>query len=919
MDQESRKLFLLDAMALIYRAHFAFSRNPRINSKGQNTGVMLGFTNSLFEIITKQKPSHIGVAFDTFAPTFRDEVYKEYKANRQATPEDIKTGIPVVKEIIGGFNIPILELDGYEADDIIGTIAKKAVKEGFEIYMMTPDKDFGQLVEEKILLYKPSYMGNTVEILGPEEVKKKWDIQEVDQVRDMLGLQGDSSDNIPGIPGIGQKTAAKLLREFGTVENLVAHGIELKGKQQQLVTDFGEQGILSKDLATIKIDVPIEYQIPDLEYQGPDAERLKPVFEELEFKTLLQRILGESAGSAPQSQMSLFERGDTADQEAEVSIPTEKSDFYSVVHDYHLVDDFKTRKSLISFLKKQTEFCFTTDSSGEDPIEATLKGLAFAYFPGEAFYIPVPEKPSEADVLVGEFKEVLESLTIGKVGHNLKRDALILRRYDVVVGGSIFDSMLAHYVLEPDTGHALDILSQSYLDYSMAKDPGKSRDPEGVYPEDYERKAEKVDIGLQLKPKLVQTISTSPVSKVFYDVEIPLLTVLASMEFEGVRVAPEALSELSLVLEQETLKVQKEIYDQAGEEFNIASPKQLGPILFEKLQLLEKPRKTKSGQYATGEEILSKLAVENKIVQDILDYRQYSKLKSTYVDALPEMISPRDQRIHTYFQQAVAATGRLSSKNPNLQNIPIRTDKGKEIRKAFVPRDTDHILFSADYSQIELRIMASFAKDKQMIDAFRQGRDIHATTASRIFGIKLEEVDSETRRMAKSANFGMIYGISPFGLSQNLNIPRGEAKEIIESYFQEFPAVKEYMDRTVNEARDRGYVETILGRRRILRDINSRNATLRGYEERNAINAPIQGSAADIIKIAMINIQQWLHTENLKTKMILQVHDELVFDVLKEEQELVEEHVSELMRSAIRLEVPMEVDSGFGANWLEAH
>ncbi|MCZ6692833.1 MAG: DNA polymerase I [Bacteroidetes bacterium] len=928
MKKPEKKLFLLDAMALIYRAHFAFSKNPRINSKGQNTGVMLGFTNSLFEIISKEKPSHIAVAFDTSAPTFRDKVYKEYKANRQAMPEDIRSGIPIVKDIIRAFDIPVIELDGYEADDIIGTLAKKAAAKEFEVYMMTPDKDFGQLVQDHVYLYKPTYMGNAVEILGIQEILKKWDIQRIDQVTDMLGLQGDASDNIPGIPGVGAKTASKLLKEFDTVENLIANVEQLKGKQKELVEEFGDQGILSKELATIKIDVPIIFDESDLAYTGPVKSKLQPIFEELEFRTLLKRILGEASTSSSRgsAQMSLFTEGGSSTAEVEEEAPVEKQDFFSTIKDYHVIDTPELRKSLIEYLKIQKEFSLDTVSDGGDPITSNLLGIAFSYYPNEAYYVPFSSF-QEATKILSEFKLLLENEDILMVCQNLKYDLLILRKYGIDLAGPLFDVVLAHYMIDPDTSNELGILSERYLNYTLdpqtviaSKRKVEHREGKTLeYQNISKYTCESVDLTLQLKQEIHPLIDRSKAKKIYYELELPLVKVLADMEFEGIKVDPGALKELSYILEKESKKVEQEIFSQAGEEFNIASPKQLGLILFDKLKLSDKPKKTKSGQYATGEEILVKFAGEHKIAQDILDYRQYTKLKSTYVDALPEMISKTDHRIHTNFRQNIAATGRLSSINPNLQNIPIRTAKGKEIRKAFVPRNKDFILFSADYSQIELRLMASFSQDKHMIEAFKQGKDIHAITAAKIFKTTQDQVDSDMRRMAKSANFGMIYGISAFGLSQNLNIPRKEAKEIIDTYFEEFSSVKKYMDKTIKEAHERGYVETIMGRRRILRDINSRNATLRGYEERNAINAPLQGSAADIIKLAMIQIDHWLKTSKLKSKMILQVHDELIFDVHRSEMERVQPKVEEMMKNAYQLDVPIDVESGFGENWLEAH
>ncbi len=933
MSKPSKKLFLLDAYALIYRAHFAFSKNPRINSKGLNTGVMLGFTNTLLEVLQKQKPTHIAVAFDTSAPTFRHKEFKEYKAHREETPEDIKTGVPIVKDILKGFNIPILELDGYEADDIIGTLAKKAATEGFEVFMMTPDKDFGQCVDEHVYLYKPAFMGNGVDVLGVEEVKAKWDVERVDQVTDMLGLMGDSVDNIPGIPGIGPKTAAKLLKQYGTVEELVAHTDELKGKQKENVENFGEQGILSKHLATIKTDVPIEFNEESLVYDGPNEEILKPLFTELEFRTLAKRVFGETPAEAGKSsngsgQLDMFSSAtqDILDLDSE-SAEKELKDIESTDHDYHLVTSEKDIRELVDFLKAQKTFCFDVETNSIDAVEARLVGIAFSYYPGEAFYVPVPTDMDKAKEVLQFFKPVLENSKIEKVGHNIKYDILALRKYEIEVDGPVYDTMLAHYVVEPETRHSMDILSEQYLNYKpvpitdLLGPKGKNqKNMQDLAPEDIvEYAAEDADVTLQLKKVMNSEVKKAGLEELLEKVEFPLVKVLADMEFEGVRVDQNVLHGMSEELQEASLKAQEEVYKIAGCEFNIASPKQLGEVLFDRMKLVDKPKKTKSGQYATGEEILSRLAKEHEIADKILEFREYQKLKSTYVDALPKMISETDGRIHTDYNQAVAATGRLSSNNPNLQNIPIRTEKGREIRKAFVPRDDNHILLSADYSQIELRIVADFAGDKEMIRAFNEGRDIHTTTASRVFNVSLDDVDPNMRRKAKEVNFGIIYGISAFGLAQNLNISRTEASDIIKSYFKEFPGIKKYMDASIEKAREQQYVETIMGRRRYLRDINSRNATMRGFAERNAINAPIQGSAADIIKLAMIEIHDWLQKEKLKTKMIMQVHDELVFDVHKDELKKVEPVVIKMMENVVSMKVPMKVEAGTGENWLLAH
>ncbi len=930
-----KKLFLLDAMALIYRAHFAFSKNPRINTKGLNTGIMLGFTNTLLEVLEKEKPTHIAVVFDTKAPTFRHEQFEAYKANRQEQPEDIEIGIPWVKRIVEAFNIPVLELDGFEADDIIGTLAKKAERTSFVVYMMTPDKDYGQLVDEHIYLYKPAFMGNAVDIMGPKEVCAKWDIENVDQVRDILGLMGDAVDNIPGIPGIGQKTAVKLLKTYGSVEELLQHTDDLKGKQKENVENFAQQGLLSKELATIKVDVPVDFDEKSLTYDGPDEEKLKALFAELEFRTLTQRVFKEKMKKPEMKvseQLGLFtgvveNEEDDIPEEAPIPAPVLNDSILTTAHDYHKVDGEKDIKELITFLERQDEFCFDTETTALNPNEAELVGLSFSYVPGEAFYIPFPADQEKAKEKLELFRGIFEDENITKIGQNVKYDLLVLKNYGMQVRGKLYDTMLAHYLIEPEGKHSMDWLAQQYLNYKpvsiesligkKGKNQGNMRDVD--VDEVVAYAAEDADITLKLKQKLDPLVKENGVEKLLLEVENPLIQVLTEMEFEGVRIDTESLAEMSQELEKESLEIEKRVYELAGQEFNLSSPKQLGEILFVKLDLDPKAKKTKTGQFATGEEVLSKMAGEHEIARVILEYRQIVKLKSTYVDALPTMINPKTGRVHTTYNQFVAATGRLSSINPNLQNIPIRTERGREIRKAFVPRDENHVLFAADYSQIELRIMAAFSKDESMIEAFKNGRDIHATTAAKIFQVPLDEVTSDMRRKAKTANFGIIYGISAFGLSQRLNISRTEAKEIIDAYFKEFPAVKAYMDNCIDKAKKDEYVETILGRRRYLRDINSRNQTMRGFAERNAINAPIQGSAADMIKIAMINVHQWMKKENLKSKMILQVHDELVFDAVKEEVELLQKEIPRLMSSAVQLEVPVVVETGTGNDWLEAH
>ena len=832
--------------------------------------------------------------------------------------------IPWIKKIVEGFNVPILVLDGYEADDIIGTFARKAAEKGFEVFMMTPDKDFSQLVDEHVYLYKPAYMGNSVEILGVPEVLEKYSIENVDQVRDLLGLQGDSVDNIPGIPGIGPKTAVKYIKEYGSVEELVRNADKLKGRQKEIVSEFGEQGILSKQLATINVEVPLDFQEDALTYTGPDEKSLKPIFEELEFRTLIKRIFGEEVATPDDkkkggNQLSFF------DQQGEIPVsadpePITKEDFFTTSHKYHLIDSRKLRLELLDFLLCQDQVAMHVLAEGEIAVEAKVVGIGFSYVEGEGYFVTGIENTEE---VLTDFKPFFESDQILKTGHNLKYDMQVLQRYGITLQGEIFDTMLAHYLIDPEMRHDLEIISENYLDFTplkrddligkkVALDEADTRDLRDIG-------AEFADLCLRVRDKLVHDLREFHVEKLFEEVETPLIRVLSGVEFEGVRVDPDTLEAMSEDLEKDSDRLQSEIFGIAGEEFNIGSPKQLGEILFDKLKLVDKPKKTRTGQYSTNEEVMTKLANEHEIANKILEFREYQKLKSTYVDALPKMISAFDERIHTDYRQTVAATGRLSSNHPNLQNIPIRTAKGREIRKAFVPRDKDYLIFSADYSQIELRIMASFSKDESMIEAFKEGRDIHATTASKIFSVPLEDVDDNMRRMAKSANFGIIYGISAFGLANNLNIPRSEASEFIQSYFREFPSVKKYMDNAINIAREQEYVETILGRRRYLPDINSRNMTMRGFAERNAINAPIQGSAADIIKIAMINIYNWMNSQDLKSRMIMQVHDELVFDVHKDEFDDIKGPIIDFMKNAYPLEVPMSIGVGVGQNWLEAH
>ncbi len=927
-------------MALIYRAHFALSKNPRFTSGGLNTSAVMGFTNTLLEVLKKENPTHMAVVFDTQAPTERHLDFADYKAHREAMPEDLSKALPYIFKLILGFNIPVITSDGYEADDIIGTLAKKAEAQGYQVFCMTPDKDFAQLVSDNIFIYKPARMGNEMEILGVKEVLEKWEIENVLQVIDILGLWGDAVDNIPGIPGIGEKTAKALIKQYGSMEEIISHSHELKGKMRENVEAFAEQGLLSKKLATILLDVPIELDEEGLKVGPPSKDLLEPLFAELEFRTLGKRVFGDDFSitetKAVSMQTDLF--GDpvatnrttmTVDLEniTEPEFTAVSKNIENVKHSYHLTDTPEKRKELIALLSKQQSFCFDTETTGTDANQCELVGLSFAVKAGEAWYVPVPENQEAAQQMVDEFKPVLENSAIGKIGQNIKFDVLMLKWYGVEVKGNLFDTMLAHYVIDPDTRHNMDVLSENYLGYkpvsiteligAKGKNQGSMRDVELEKIKEYA--AEDADITLQLKTVFEPKLKEVESEKLVNDIEYPLIYVLADIEYEGVLIDHATLKEFSKELETDIAKLEKTVFEKAGVRFNIASPKQLGEVLFEKLMLDPKAKKTKTGQYQTGEDVLLSLAAKSDIVRDILDFRQLQKLKSTYVDALPTMVNPKTGRVHTSYNQAVAATGRLSSNNPNLQNIPVKTEKGREVRKAFIPRDSNHSIVSADYSQIELRIIAEISKDANMMDAFIKNLDIHTATAANVYGIALEEVTSTQRRNAKAVNFGIIYGQSAFGLSQSLGIPRKEAAEIIENYFLQFPGIKSYMADTMNFARENGYVSTLMGRRRYLRDINSANATVRGFAERNAINAPIQGSAADMIKIAMINIHRELKAQKLDTRMTMQVHDELVFDAPHHEIELIKPIIMENMKNAIKTEVPIMVEIGVGANWLEAH
>ena len=936
---EQKRLFLLDGMALIYRAFFAFSQNPRITSTGLNTSAMFGFVNTLLEVIQKEKPSHIAVVFDTSAPTERHIEYEAYKANREAMPEDLAKSLPYLFRIVEAFNIPLITMDGYEADDLIGTLAKQAEKKGFMTYMMTPDKDFGQLVSENIKMYKPARMGNGAEVLGVEEILKRWDIKRIEQVIDILGLMGDASDNIPGIPGVGEKTAIKLLAEFDTIENLLANTDKLKGKLKEKVEEHKDKAILSKRLATIIIDAPIELDEKELVLEEPNKEAIKELFAELEFRTLAKRIFPEAPEAqrvpAPSAQGDLFSQP-TADApraaaQTEVEIEEEEMvpirTIHDVPHNYVLADDATKIGHLLQALKDADHYCFDTETTSLEAMDAELVGLSFAVNAHKAWYVPISANQDEAQKRVELFRSILEDENKVIIAQNIKYDLMVMQNYGIELKGKLFDTMLAHYLLEADMRHNMDAMAETYLAYrpvSITELIGKKgsgqlnmRDVELEKIKEYA--AEDSDITLQLYDIFLPKLKEQNALSVLHEIEMPLVPVLAAMEREGVRIDKDFLNDYSKELESEAQKSEEKIYEYAGVKFNIASPKQMGEVLFDVLKLDPKAKKTKTGQYQTNEEVLSKLAIEHDIAKEILRYRQIAKLKSTYVDALPNLIHPVTGRVHTSFNQAVAATGRLSSQNPNLQNIPIRTDMGREVRKAFVPRSEEFEIMAADYSQIELRIIAALSKDEGMIDDFVKGHDIHAATAAKVFNVPLESVDKDMRRKAKMVNFGIIYGISAFGLAQRLEIPRKEAAEIIEAYFVQYPNIKKYMNDTVDGAREKGYVETVKGRRRYIRDINSRNQTVRGFAERNAINAPIQGSAADMIKIAMIQVHEAMQKAQLKSKMILQVHDELLFEVHRDEKASLQELVIENMRNAIKLEIPLEVEVGIGTNWLEAH
>ena len=931
-----KKLFLLDAYALIYRAYYAFIKNPRINSKGLNTSAIFGFVNTLEDVLKRESPTHIAVAFDPSGPTFRHEIYEQYKANREETPEDIRKAVPIIKQLIEAYNIPVLQVAGYEADDVIGTIATKASKKGFDVYMMTPDKDYGQLVNEHAFIYKPKFGGNDYEVLGVEEVKKKFDISSTEQVIDLLGLMGDASDNIPGCPGVGPVSAVKLLKEFGSIANLLQNTDKLKGALKEKIENNIKQIEFSRFLATIKIDVPIDLDEESLKLEHPDDEKLKALFVELEFRNMLARFDANGAVQAKPSsskkidtqQTSLFGEVNPQTQEIEIS-PSAYSHLANATttpHIYLSIDTQEKRTQLLQELLAQKAVCFDTETTGLDVFTISLVGIAFSWKKGEAYYVPVSENTTEIQAVLNEFKPFFEAENIEKIGQNLKYDLLVLSNYNIVVKGKLFDTMIAHYLLQPELRHGMDYLAEIFLNYrpiaieELIGPKGKNQLSMRSVPIEKitEYAAEDADITYQLKELLEKQLEENKISSLFYDIEMPLMLVLAEMEKNGVLIDDFALKQSSEILTSEMNKLEKEVQQLAGFEFNVTSPKQVGEVLFERLKVVEKAKKTKTGQYATSEEILESLRGKHPIVDKILAYRGLKKLLSTYIDALPALIHTRTGKVHTSFNQTITATGRLSSTNPNLQNIPIRDEQGREIRKAFIA-EPNCVFLSADYSQIELRIMAHLSEDTNMIEAFLSGQDIHTATAAKIYHLAIEEVTSDMRRKAKTANFGIIYGISVFGLSERLAIPRNEAKELIDGYFLTYPRVKLYMDTCIQTAKENGWVETLFGRKRYLADINSHNGIVRGYAERNAINAPIQGTAADIIKIAMVNIHNRFIAENIQSTMVIQVHDELNFNVLNTELAQVKQIVKEEMENAIALKVPLKVDIGVGNNWLEAH
>lgn len=955
---DQKRLFLVDAYALIFRGYYAFIKNPRINSKGQDTSAIMGFMNSLLDVIKRERPDHLAVCFDKGGSVDRVEMYEEYKANRDETPEGIRTAIPHICEILEAMHIPIMVKEGYEADDVIGTLSRQAEKEGYQTFMVTPDKDFAQLVTENIFMYRPKSFGGGYETWGIPEVQKKFEVERPEQVIDFLGMMGDASDNIPGLPGVGEKTAKKFIKQFGSMEGLLANTDQLKGKMKEKIEANNELGLLSKQLATIMLDVPVIFNAEDFELSEPNIEKVKDIFQELEFRRLLDNFIKtfapqadaaqnngastsakaqtsnaseSTASEAGAGQFSLF-GGSPSDapssaNQSQATNQDGRQTAATVSHFYQSVAPGMATSLFVKTLMSQTSVCFDTETTGLNPLTAELVGIAFSWEAGKGFYVPFPEEKAKAQELIETLRPFFESESIEKIGQNLKYDIKVLAKYQIEVKGKLFDTMLAHYLINPDMRHNMEVLAETYLNYTpisiteLIGKKGKNQLSMRDVPleQQTEYGVEDADITLQLKKHFEKELGDANTQTLFDDIEVPLLRVLAAMELEGINLDTKFLDSLSEALNTDIANLEQQIYEAAGEEFNIASPKQLGVILFEKLKLVDKPKKTKTGQYSTAEDVLSYLAKDHDIIQNVLDYRGLAKLKSTYVDALPTQVEDSTGRVHTDYMQTVAATGRLSSNNPNLQNIPIRTERGRQVRKAFVPRNDDYTLLAADYSQIELRIIAALSEEETMMEAFKNGEDIHASTASKVFNVPIEEVSRAQRSNAKTVNFGIIYGVSAFGLSNQTDLSRAESKELIDTYYETYPKLKAYMGKQVDFARDHGYVQTVLGRRRYLKDINSRNAVVRGAAERNAVNAPIQGSAADIIKLAMINIYKKLHDGNFKTKMLLQVHDELVFDVYKPELEEMKTLIKTEMEGAFKMSVPLDVEVGVGDDWLEAH
>ena len=930
----TNRMFLLDGMALIYRAYFALIRSPRLTSKGLNTSAVFGFANSLLEILQNEKPTHLAVAFDTPEPTQRHEEFEDYKAQRQETPEDLSLSIPYVHRLLESFRIPVLECPGYEADDIIGTLARQAEMEGFEVYMVTPDKDFAQLVTGKTFIYKPGRSGAGAEVLGVPEILENWGVERVEQVLDVLGLWGDASDNIPGVPGIGEKTAKKLIAEYGSIENLLEKTGELKGKQKQNLEEFAEQARMSKRLVTIVTEAPVSVEFADLAVEDPNHADLKKLFLELEFNTLGKRLFGDGFSASPglfdhldQKQSEGTDADGAEDAEGAASEMRTLKTIEDVPHDYVLVKTEADRARLIGDLSKQQAISFDLETTSLDPKAAGIVGIAFSVEPRKGHFVLFPEERKKAERVLAEFRPVFEAEQIEKVGHNLKFDTAVLKWHGMSVKGKLFDTMLAHFLADPEMRHGLDFLAEVFLAYrpipieELIGPKGKDQKSMRDVPKDLltEYAVEDADVALQLKDALTPLLKERNGERVFHEVECPLITVLVDMEHEGIAIDSDALRDYSTQLDKEVVELAREVFEAAGQEFNLNSPKQLGEIFFDVLQLETKPKKTKTGQYATNEQILTRLAQRHQIARDVLDYRMLTKLKNTYIDTLPEVVHAQTGRVHTTYNQTWTATGRMQSHDPNLQNIPIRTERGREIRKAFVPRSDDYVLLSADYSQIELRIIAELSQDEAMVAAFAENLDVHAATAARVYGVAVDQVDRDMRNKAKAVNFGIIYGMSAFGLSQRLGIPLYEARDIIEQYFAQYPGIKKCIDETIEFARENGYVETMTGRRRYLRDINSRNASVRGQAERNAINSPIQGTAADMIKLAMVKIAHSLDEGTCKTRMLLQVHDELLFDLHRSEKDAVLPIIENAMKTALPMKVPIVVEMGLGENWLEAH